>query len=135
VPQERQRLRELSSRLVRLHSLLLDRERRAYEDQHGPVGPRELLHLLINDEQFAWLRSLSTLMAQIDALVDAGEPVAAADAQLLLRETYRLLKSGDSGAFQNKYRDALQESPDVVMVHAGISELLRGEGEPRAATS
>src|SRR5947207_4954756 len=135
VPQERQRLRELSSRLVRLHSLLLDRERRAYEDQHGPVGPRELLHLLINDEQFAWLRSLSTLMAQIDALVDAGEPVAVADAQLLLRETYRLLKSGDSGAFQNKYPDALQESPDVVMVHAGISELLRGEGEPRAATS
>ena len=125
---DRQRLRELSSRLVGLHSLLLDRERRAYETLHGSVGARELLHLLINDEQFAWLRSLSTLMAQIDALVDAGEPLAAADAELLLRETYRLLKSGDSGAFHDKYRDALQESPDVVMAHAGISELLRRTG-------
>ena len=121
----RQRLRELSTGLVRLHALLLDRERRAYENQHEPVGPRELLQLLLHHEHFAWLRALSILMARIDALVDAGEPVAVDDAQGLLRETYRLLKSGDSGAFQDKYRDALQESPDVVMAHAGISEMLR----------
>jgi hypothetical protein len=124
VEQDRQRLRELSRGLVRLHSLLLDRERHAYERRHGAVGPRELLHLLINDEQFAWLRSLSALMAQIDALVDTAEPIAADDAQAVFREIYRLLKSGDSGAFQDKYRDALQESPDVVMAHAGISALL-----------
>jgi hypothetical protein len=31
-------------------------------------------------------------MAQIDALVDADEPVAAVDAQPILRETYRLQK-------------------------------------------
>src|SRR5437763_11797271 len=118
---QRQRLRELAGRLVRLHSLLLDRERRSYEDQHGPVGSRELLHLLLHDEHFAWLRALSTLMARIDELVDADEPIARGDVERLLGETHRLLKSGDSGAFQDKYRDALQESPDVVMVHAGIT--------------
>src|SRR5881409_1696608 len=81
VDQDRERLRDLSAGLVRLHALLLDRERRAYEERHGAVGSWELLQLLLHDEQFAWLRSLSSLMAQIDALVDTDEPVAAADAQ------------------------------------------------------
>jgi hypothetical protein len=125
VDHERERMRELSAGLVRLHALLLDRERRAYEERHGPVGSWELLQLLLHDEQFAWLRSLSTLMAQIDALVDADEPVAADAAQALMRDAYRLLSSGDRGAFQDKYRAALQDSPDVVMAHAGVSGMLR----------
>ena len=119
VDDAREQLRDLSARLVRLHALLLDRER------HGPVGSWELLQLLLRDEQFAWLRSLSTLMAQIDAVVDADEPVAAPDAQGLMRDAYRLLSSGESGVFQDKYRAALQESADVVMVHAGVAGMLR----------
>ena len=122
---ERQRLRDLSRELFRLHGLLLDRERQTYERQYGRVGSNELLRLLLNHDHFAWLRSLSGLMAQVDEMVDTDDPVTAHDAEPLLRETHRLLKSGDSGLFQNKYRDALQESPDVVMVHAGISEMLR----------
>src|ERR671937_700856 len=125
VDEARERLRDLGVRLVRLHALLLERERHAYEAQHGPVGSWELLQLLLHDAQFAWLRSLSRLMAQIDALVDGDEPVAAGDAQELMRDAYRLLSSGESGVFQDKYRAALQESPDVVMVHAGISGMLR----------
>ena len=125
VDDQRHRLRDLSKALVRLHSLLLERERRAYETEHGAVASPRLLQLLLNDAQFAWLRALSGLMAQIDELVDADEAIGAADAQAVLRETHRLLKSGDSGVFHDKYRDALQESPDVVMAHARISEMLR----------
>jgi hypothetical protein len=122
---ERDRLRDLSARLTRLHGLLLDRERRAYEARHGTVGAHELLTLLLHDAQFAWLRALSSMMAQIDAAVDQEEAITAADAQRALRATYQLLKSGDSGPFQDKYRDALQESPDVVMAHADVSRVLR----------
>ena len=125
VDTERQRLRDLSRELFRLHGLLLGRERRTYERMHGPVAGHALLQLLLHHDHFAWLRSLSGLMARVDEMVDTDEPVTADDAQRLLDETHRLLKSGDSGAFQNKYRDALQESPDVVMVHAGITEVLR----------
>ncbi len=125
VDQDRERLRRLGAGLVRLHSLLMDRERRAYERRRGPVGSRRLLELLLHDEHFVWLRSLSTLMARIDELVDADEPLTARDIEDVLGETYRLLKSGESGVFQDKYREALQESPDVVMTHAGISEVLR----------
>lgn len=123
--QERDRLRDLASRLVRLHSLLMERERRAYEARHGSVGAHELLHLLLHDAAFAWLRSLSMLMARIDEVVDADEPVSGEGAQVLLGEAFQLLKSGEGGRFQDKYRDALQESPEVVMVHASISAVLR----------
>ena len=124
----RERLRTLNRGLLQLHSVLLERERRVYESRRGPVAPYELLHLLINDQEFAWLRSLSGLMARIDEVVDAGEPVTADDASAAFREAHRLLKSGESGPFQDRYRDALQESPDVVMAHARVSAVLRSRG-------
>jgi hypothetical protein len=124
VEQDRDRLRDLSARLLRLHRVLLDRERRAYEDRHGAIPSRELLHLALHDEQFAWLRSLSTMIAHIDEIVDADEPIVPEGVQNVLREAYRLIRSGDRGAFQDKYRVALQESPDVVMAHAEVSRVL-----------
>jgi hypothetical protein len=121
---ERERLRALSTRLVRLHRLLLDRERDLYEDRHGAIPARELFGLVLNDAQFAWLRSLSTLIAQIDEVVDAEETVTAETVQSAFREAHRLLKSGDPGEFRDKYHAALQDSPDIVMAHADVSRVL-----------
>ena len=123
--QDRDLLRELSARLLALHKLLLDRERQTYEERHGPTAARDLLRLLLQDEHFAWLRPLSMLVAQMDDLVDSDDPVSPEDAQRVYREAYSLLASGDRGAFQDNYRDALQVSPDVVMVHASIRSVLR----------
>jgi hypothetical protein len=128
VEQDRDLLRELSARLLALHKLLLDRERQAYEERHGPAPAHELLRLLLQDEQFAWLRPLSMLVARMDDLVDSDEPVSAEEAQRAYGEAYRLLGSGDRGAFQDKYRDALQASPDIVMTHASIRAVLRVGG-------
>lgn len=122
---ERARLRDLSVRLRRLHAVLLQRERQTYEGRHGPVASHELLSLLLHDAGFAWLRSLSTMMAQIDAAVDDADAITPADTERALRATYRLLKSGERGDFQDRYRDALQDSPDVVMAHASVSEVLK----------
>src|SRR5205823_10457460 len=83
---ERGRLRNLSTSLMRLHRLLLDRERALYEDRHGAIPTRELFSLVLNDEQFAWLRSLSTLIAQIDEVVDADEAVAPETVQSAFRD-------------------------------------------------
>jgi hypothetical protein len=121
----RTRLREISRRLVALHRLLLDCERRAYERRHGVVPATTMLQLLLNDPQFAWLRTLSSVMVKIDEAVDADDPVMERDVQAVRRELYRLLKSGDADTFQENYRTALQESPDVVMAHAAVSALLR----------
>ena len=104
--------------------MLLDGARHAYEARHGAVSSGDLLRLLLHDEHFAWLRPLSALIATMDELIDADEPIASSDAQKMFGEVRRLLKSGDSGAFQDKYRQALQDSPDVVMAHAGVSAIL-----------
>ena len=126
--QDRDRLRDLSTGLLRLHGVLLDRERRAYEDRHGSVASRELLRLVLHDTQFSWLRSLSTMIANLDAIVDADEPIPPESARSVYREAFRLLKSGEGGDFQAKYIVALQDSPDVIMAHAAVSRVLSDAG-------
>jgi hypothetical protein len=118
-------LRTLSRRLMVLHAALLDLERSSYEETHGPTKPAELLRLLLDDPRFAWLRPLSAIIAQIDEALDPREPTADVDVNGLFDAAQRLLRSGDSGVFQTKYRDALQRSPDVVMAHADVVKLLR----------
>ena len=121
---ELQRLRDLSARLLRLHALLLERERRAYEAVHGGITSRELLQLLLGDEGFAWLRSLSRMIARIDEALDADTALTPLDAQAFFREAHRLLRSGGTDVFATKYAEALQNSPDIVMAHANVVKTL-----------
>jgi hypothetical protein len=124
-------LKDLSARLLRLHAALLQRSRRSYEARHGAVGPRELLPLVIHDAHFAWLRPLSGMIARIDEVVDADEPIGAREVEVLFRQAQRLLRSDDSDpAFHTTYRAALQESPDVVMWHADVVKLLAAPSGP-----
>jgi hypothetical protein len=123
VDPDRDRLRDLSERLLKLHRVLLDRERVAYETRHGSVAAGDLFRLVLDDPQFAWLRSLSALIARIDAAVDSDDVLATEDVDAAFREVYRLLKGGAGGEFRDKYHDALQRSPDVVMAHADVSKL------------
>jgi hypothetical protein len=125
VSQDRETLRELSTRLLALHKLLLDRERQTYEAHHAAPAPAELFRLVLEDPQFAWLRPLSRLVAQIDDLVDSDEPVSPETTRRIYDTAHRLLGSGERGAFEDRYRDALQDSPDVVMAHAGVRTILR----------
>jgi hypothetical protein len=128
VDRDRDRLRDLGARLLRLHRVLLDRERRAYENRHGAVPSLQLLHLVLHDEQFTWLRSLSAMIANLDALVDADEPISPESVRSVFREAYRLLKSGGGGDFHDRYIVALQDSPDVIMAHAAVSRVLSDSG-------
>jgi hypothetical protein len=128
VDPDRDRIRDLSTRLLRLHSVLLDRERRAYENRHGSVPSHQLFQLVLYDTQFAWLRSLSAMIANLDAIVDADEPISPESVRSVFREVYALLKSGEGGDFQAKYIIALQDSPDVIMAHAAVSRMLSDSG-------
>ena len=64
-------LREARTRMLRLHKILLDVERADFERESGPLTSGALLQLVINHEQFAWLRKLSAMVVQIDELLDA----------------------------------------------------------------
>jgi hypothetical protein len=119
------RLRELRRGLLRLHKLLLDAERAAYEQQHGRVNSGELLQLVIKDEQFAWLHAISEFIVRIDELLDADEPATTAEAEALLAQARRLLKPSETGAdFERKYYAALQSDPDIVLAHRDVMLIL-----------
>lgn len=121
----RQRLMTLRRALLRLHKALLDDERLTYERMYGQVTGGELLQLVINEEQFAWLHSISQLIVSIDELLDADEPATDADAESLLAHTRALLKPSEEGTeFERKYYAALQRDPDIVLAHREVTKTL-----------
>jgi hypothetical protein len=118
-------LRALSVRLLALHAALLDVERRAWEATYGPTNPAQLLRLLIDDPNFAWLRPLSGIIAQIDEALDPRERTAESrDTQSLFAATQTLLRSSADPTFHAKYVDVLQRSPDAVIAHADVVKIL-----------
>lgn len=124
--ESRRRLQNLRRGLLHLHKALLDHERDAYEQARGRVeGSGEMLQLVINHEQFAWLRRVSELVVQIDEALDGEEPATESHAAALLRQASELLKPSETGhGFAKKYYDALQRNPDIVLAHAEVSKVL-----------
>ncbi|UBF29824.1 hypothetical protein K9N68_37060 (plasmid) [Kovacikia minuta CCNUW1] len=122
---QHQFLTHLRTRLLNLHKLLLDTERINYEQVWGQVSRGELLQLVINHQQFAWLHQLSELIVQIDELLEADEPVVAAAIVVFLKDIRMLLTPNQVGTdFAMKYDAAFQQNPDVVLAHADVVTLL-----------
>jgi hypothetical protein len=104
---------------------LLETERIAYEQVSGRVSSAELLRLVIDHEQFAWLHRISELVVQIDEMLAADEPISLDDIQNLIAEARRLIVPSEVGnTFARKYYAALQREPSVVLAHADVSQLL-----------
>ena len=122
-------LKELRHGLLRLHKLLLDLERRDYERARGRIGNSyEFLQLVLKDPWFDWLHRLSELIVQIDEALDNRDPEAPMtedDAQALIERAKTLLAPSETGTqFQKNYFLALQQSPDVVLLHSEVMRLL-----------
>jgi hypothetical protein len=122
---QHQLLNTLRIKLLRLHKLLLNTERRTYEQMRGQVSGGELLQLVINHDQFAWLHRLSELIVQIDELIHSDEPVTTEAIAALMTDTRTLLTPDELGDhFAIRYDAALQRNPDVVLAHADVVTLL-----------
>jgi len=124
----RENLKALRHGLLRMHKTLLDLERRDYERARGRIGNSyEFLQLVLKDPWFDWLHRLSELIVQIDETLDANSetPATEADAKALTERAKTLLVPAETGSeFQKNYFLALQQSPDVVLLHSDIVKLL-----------
>src|SRR5256884_9852567 len=105
-------LRDVRHSLMHLHEALLEMERKSFERTHGRVNSGELLQLVINHTQFAWLRMVSALVVQIDEMLDADEPVTHADVSNLIGRARQLFTESEDREFQQKYQAALQHAPE-----------------------
>lgn len=126
----RDSLKLLRQGLLRLHKMLLDMERLGYERAHQRIANSyEFLQLVLKDPWFDWLHRLSELIVQIDETLDTRDsepPASEEDAQALITRVKTLLSPAESGTeFQKNYFLALQQSPDVVLLHSEVTRLLK----------
>jgi hypothetical protein len=123
-------VQELSTELKVLHKALLEAGRTQYELQHGPIaGATQLLHLLVHDAAFAWLRPLSELMADLDEILDAtgpstGESLASDESQGAVRAELEHLLSPAGGELWSALTTFLQQEPNVAIAYARIRQIL-----------
>jgi len=121
----RERLREVSRALLRLHKSLLDDERVQFERVRGRIeSSGEFLQLVLHDERFAHLRPLSALVVQFDELLDAEEATKA-EADALIAQARAMLKPSETGGeFERRYYAAIQRDPDVIFAQSEVRRLL-----------
>ncbi|SFH61890.1 hypothetical protein SAMN04515618_101145 [Collimonas sp. OK307] len=120
---QRTKLSALGRVLRDLHKQLIQ-----VETQHfGSVGsPLEQLHLVVNHPHFSWLQKLSGLMAQMDERLDEPEEISVAEAfafRVAIEELIGPSEKGDM-AFRAKYNALLHDSPDIVMAHGAVRQIL-----------
>jgi len=125
----RDELKNLRHGMLRLHKLLLDTERIGFERARGKISNSyEFLQLALKDPWFDWLHRLSELIVEVDETLDTLNSDKAAseeDGKALIDRIRQLLSPSESGSeFQKNYFLALQQSPDVVLLHSELMKLL-----------
>lgn len=122
----REQLGEIRLRLLNLHKALLDDAKSAYEMDRGQIPSNaSLLQLVIHDPWFAWLHPLSELVVRIDETLHA-DAAAEPDGVALVEQVGRLLTPGEgAGRFGERYYEALQRQPAVIVAHAEVRRILK----------
>lgn len=110
-------LNTIASHLRALHKLLLDHEKRIYETTFGRIeNPYQLLHLAMEDPQFAWLRAMSAEMVNLDEVRLNRAGVTETDLRLVgSRLRALLLTDRTVSSFQQHYAEGREADPAIVL--------------------
>jgi len=122
--EKKERLKECRNLLLKLHKTMLDLERELYEGIHGQQSAGQFLNLLLENDDFAWLRRFSLLIVDIDELFDQKDGIAEADidaAQAKVAELVRM--EGGDDYFVDKYKYALQHSVEAASLQSELRSL------------
>jgi len=123
-------LTDVRKPLLNLHKSILDHERAVYEKTAGAVSPAAFLQQLIGGAEFRWISPLSTVIANIDDLLEdekvtADEKIAGAQAIAGLFEGDTAEAGAPDNAFRTRYLPLLQENPDILHAHGKVVQVLR----------
>lgn len=107
---------------------MLDFEREMYEGIHGQLGPAQFVNILMEDEDFAWLRKFSSLIVEIDEMFDLKEGVGPEMVNANLKKVRELVEMTEPDEyFRAKYQFALQRNPDSAGLHSQLKAVLGKE--------
>ncbi len=116
-------LRELSDALQSLHGAVLAVERQFDPTLAGVAGMDRLAH----DPAWAWLRRISSLIADVDHVLASREPLTEYEVAAVGAHARALLfGQGEpvDAEFLARYRPLLQMSAELASLHGGLRRLL-----------
>jgi hypothetical protein len=123
--ENRETLKKARNILLKLHKSMLDIEREMHEGIHGQVNSTEFLTLLLEDDDFAWLRKFSMLIVEIDEMFDLKEDLTDEMIQANLRKVRDLVEMTEpDDYFRAKYQFALQRDPNAAGLQSELKSLL-----------
>lgn len=100
----KEKLNNIIKLLLELHKNLLDLERATYEKKNGPISNNhEYFQLVINHDDFCWLRALSKIITVLD---EAAEQTEIDNKQVvgLLIDLQKLLQGSLNENFFKRYQ-------------------------------
>ena len=123
-----EKLKNARNILLKLHKSMLDLEREMYEGLNGPITPAQFVTLLMEDDDFAWLRKFSSLIVEIDEMFASKEGVSDELIEANLQKVTELANmSEEDDYFKAKYQFALQRSPDSAGLHSQLKQHLQAD--------
>jgi len=119
------RLKEIRNKFLKFHKLLLDWDRAKYEREFGALSSGKFLEMLMGNERFAWLRTISTLIVRIDEAFDLDDGLSDEMLEGFYEESANLFDGSDEYAeFKTKAAEAVPKLPEAEVLRDQIIKLL-----------
>lgn len=120
-----EKLRNARNILLKLHKSMVDLEREMHEGIHGKLNAGQFLNLLLEDEDFAWLRKFSMLIVEIDEMFDLKEAWTAETVNANLIKVRELVEMAEPDEyFRAKYEFTIQRDPNAAGLHGQLKAIL-----------
>ena len=119
----------LRSALLDLHRAILHAQQLSYERDHGRVESRgELLQLVVRHPEFAWIRALSALIAQLDEWEQSEDAGREEQIAATVRALQTLIQpDGTNAEFTTRYWPLLEMVPEALVAHVKLWRLIAAE--------
>ena len=123
-----EKLKNTRNILLKLHKSMIDIEREMYEGLNGKVAAAQFVTLLMEDDDFAWLRKFSSLIVEVDEMFASKDGYSDELIDACLQKVKELAEmSEDDDYFKAKYQFALQKSPDSAGLHSQLKKALSSD--------
>ncbi len=120
-----EKLRNARNTLLKLHKSMIDFERELYESMHGQLTAGQFLNVLIENEDFGWLRKFSMLIVEIDEMFDLKDGISDGMVDASLAKVVELVgMREDDEYFRAKYKNAIQQSVDAAGHQSALKAIL-----------
>jgi len=111
--------------LLSLHKSLIDFERGRYENLHGRLNASQFLNLLLENEEFAWLRKFSMLIVEIDEMFYLRDGISQEMVATNLSKMRQLVSMDDLDEnFKAKYKNGVDNDRASADSHSRLQALL-----------